>query len=217
MAPGEAGSVVTQPSSTLSRLGRHVRSRLVSGLFVLVPLYITIFILGALFNAMAKASFVRPLLEMLSATLSPNAISAIAIFVFILMVYLVGLITTQLIGKRLVTAIEGVILKIPLVKNIYSTSKQIVDTISPAGKESFKSVVFIDFPRVGIKSIGFVTGSFTDRQGRSLCKVFVPTAPNPTTGFLLIVSPDQLSETDLTVEDAIKLIISGGVLSHDKP
>jgi len=211
------GSVMLPSPSMLGRLGRHVRSRLISGLFVLVPLYITIFVLGALFNAMAKASFVRPLLETLSEKLSPNAITAIAIFVFVLMVYLVGLITAQLVGKRLVTAVEGVILKIPLVRNIYSTSKQIVDTISPAGREAFKSVVFVDFPRVGIKSIGFVTGSFIDEQGKSFCKVFVPTAPNPTSGFLLIVTPDQLSETNITVEDALKLIISGGVLSHDKP
>lgn len=206
--------------STIGNVGRHVRHRLISGLFVLVPIGITVLTLGFVFNA--TASFVaEPVRIVLGWVLgegmvSPLVVQAVSFVIFVILVYIIGLITTNILGKRLITFGEGLILRIPVIKTIYSVSKQVVDALSASNRNAFKSVVLIEFPRSGVKSLGFVTGTFDDKSGTRVYKVFVPAAPNPTTGFLLFVSADEIQETGLSVEEAFKLIISGGVLSGQK-
>jgi uncharacterized membrane protein len=194
-------------------LGRHVRLRLVSGLFVLVPLGITIFVVRALFLAMAGV--VRPFVEVAFPDLNPVVVTVISVVVFILTVYAVGCAAAYLLGKQLIAAAESLILKVPVVKSIYALSKQVIDTFSPASKHQFKAVVLVAFPRPGLRTLGFVTGTIRGTDGREWQKIFVPTAPNPTTGFVLIAAADEVQATSLTVEEAIKMIISGGVLAPD--
>lgn len=200
--------------------GRHIRSSLISGLFVLVPISITIFTLGFVFRA--TASFADPLTRLAFGWIwgegkTPDwVITAVSFTLFILLVYLVGLITTNILGKRLIALGEGLILRIPVIKSIYSIAKQVVDAISSSNRNSFKSVVLVDFPHAGVRSLGFVTGTFDDKAGKTFYKVIVPTSPNPTTGFLLFVSAADIHETGLSVEEAFKIIISGGVLSGAK-
>lgn len=205
---------------TIRKIGRHIRRRLISGLFVLVPIGITVLTLSFVFNA--TASFVAEPVRMAlgwalgDGLTSARVIQAVSFALFVLLVYFIGLITTNILGKRLITLGEGLLLKIPVIKSIYSVSKQVVDAISSSNRNAFKSVVLIEFPRAGVKSLGFVTGSFDDKAGNRIYKVFVPAAPNPTTGFLLFVAANEIHETGLSVEEAFKLIISGGVLSGQK-
>lgn len=205
---------------TIRTIGRHIRRRLISGLFVLVPIGITVLTLSFVFNA--TASFIAEPVRMAlgwalgEGLTSARVIQAVSFALFVLLVYFIGLITTNILGQQLITLGEGLLLKIPVIKSIYSVSKQVVDAISSSNRNAFKSVVLIEFPRAGVKSLGFVTGSFDDKSGNRICKVFVPAAPNPTTGFLLFVAADEIHETGLSVEEAFKLIISGGVLSGQK-
>lgn len=206
--------------SAVGEIGRHIRSRLISGLFVLVPIGITVYTLGFIFGAMA--SFLEPFVRLVlswfldEGLISSQVIKAVSFVIFVLMVYVVGLITTNILGKRFIALGEGLILRIPVIKSIYSVSKQVVDAISSSNRNAFKSVVLVEFPRPGIKSLGFVTGTVDDKSGEPVYKVFVPTAPNPTSGFLLFVSAADIHETGLTVEEAFKMLISGGVLSGKK-
>ena len=206
--------VATGCPGYLRRFARHVRRCMVSGLIVLVPLGITIVVVRMLFGAMA--SFVRPLVEPALHALSPHVVTVISGLLFVLLVYLVGGLSAYLVGKRMVAIAEGLILRIPVVKSIYGTSKQVMDILSPAGRASFKSVVLVDFPRTGLKTIGFLMGTVRSTRGREVYKVFVPHAPNPTSGFLLIVTDGEIQRTNISVDDAVRMLLSGGAVSPDE-
>jgi uncharacterized membrane protein len=107
---------------------------------------------------------------------------------------------------------EGFLLKVPLLKTIYSGSKQVVDTFTAANSANFQSVVIVEFPRKGMYALGFVTGRMQDNSGNEYYRVFIPTSPNPTTGFLEIVNTAEVRNAGVSVEDGIRIIISGGIL-----
>jgi uncharacterized membrane protein len=203
---------VEDPGAAI-KIQRHIRTRLISGLFVLVPLGITILIVRLLFGLVA--SVLNPLVALFLGPKFAGIAPVISVCTFVLLVYFVGVVTTRLMGQRMVGFGEKIIGRIPLVKSIYSASKQVIDLLSASNRQAFKSVVLIEFPRAGLRSIGFVTGVIQDPNGQPLYKVFVPHAPNPTTGYLELVPLEQLEETDLTVEEAIKMVVSGGMLSPD--
>jgi uncharacterized membrane protein len=193
----------------------HIRSRVISGVLVIIPLWITYLVLKMLFHAMA--SLLVPILDDLPFLnkIPDQVLALIAVMIFLVGVYIIGVITAFMIGRRLVAVGERMIMRIPVVKSIYSAAKQVVDTFSITDKEQFKSVVLLEFPRPGLYVIGFVTGMLTDSTGRKLFKVFVPHAPNPTGGFLELMAEDQLIHTNLSVEEGIKMIVSAGVISPE--
>lgn len=194
-------------------LERHIRSRIVAGLFVIVPLWITFLVLKMLFHVMA--SFLIPFIDALPLPieLDDTVLAVISVCAFIILVYLVGVISAYVVGRKFVSLGEAIIMRIPVVKSIYSAAKQVVDAFSLSNKNSFKSVVFVEFPRPGLKAIGFVTGTFADETGKRFYKVFVPHAPNPTGGFLELLTEHDMEVTDMSVEEGMKMIISGGVIS----
>jgi uncharacterized membrane protein len=193
----------------------HIRSRVISGVLVIIPLWITYLVLKMLFRAMA--SVLVPLLDdlPLPIEISDQVLALIAVIIFLVSVYLIGVVTAFVIGRRLVAVGERMIMRIPVVKSIYSAAKQVVDTFSITDKTQFKSVVFLEFPRPGLYVVGFITGMLTDSTGRRLFKVFVPHTPNPTGGFLELTTEDQLIHTNLSVEEGIKMIVSAGVISPE--
>lgn len=195
----------------LSRIERHIRSRLLSGLFVIVPISITVYILRFLFNFMADLTL--PILQLYFSHFSPLAIKIIAIMIFVLLIYVIGLITTYVIGRRVVAVGEQFLLKIPLVRNIYGIVKQVTDTFSHSKKgTAFSEVVLVEYPRRGLKTVGFVTGSVCAPDGSKQYIIFVPTAPNPTSGFMVIAPESGFERTSITVEDGFKMVVSGGML-----
>jgi len=131
--------------------------------------------------------------------------------------YLFGLITSRAAVKRLIGLGERLVVQIPFVKFFYKTTKQIVDTLAMSSKEALKKVVVVDFFRTGMKTIAFVTGE-TPVTGRSepLVNLFVPTTPNPTSGYLVLLPPEEVWETDLTMEQAMSVIVSGGILPPER-
>jgi len=210
----DRGSADTGGGGTAAtRAGCHVRNRLVSGVLVLVPLAITLAVLSFIFNLLT--GFMRPLLRGILVGWPEYVLTAIALVVMVFVVYVVGIIAAHIIGRRFLSFGESLIMRVPVVKTIYAATKQVLDTFSRAGKANFKAVVLIDFPRAGSRGLAFVTGSMKDANGTPVYRVFVPTAPNPTSGFLVLLPPDQVRFTDISVEDGVKMLISGGVLSPE--
>ena len=192
-------------------LGRYFRNRLVTGLLVLIPIGVTIVVLRFLFRTMAGV--LGPALAPLIGRLPEAAVMAISVGAFLLLLYLAGVMTRNLAGRRLLTLGEAIVARVPLAKTIYAASKQVVDTFAVTDTKGFQSVVLVEFPRPGFYSVAFLTGRVRDAEGQEFCKLFIPTAPVPSAGFVQIVAPSEVHETDLTVEQAIRLLVSGGILS----
>jgi uncharacterized membrane protein len=193
------------------RFEHHLRNRLLAGVILLLPIGITLAILRLLFNT--TAGLLLPIAQKLFGELPNSLLLVISFVTFVLIMYGAGVFTTNVIGRRLVTFGENIILRLPVLKTIYGASKQVVDTFAASNRTTFKSVVLLEFPRRGVKSLGFITGTLHDEQNGQCYKVFVPTTPNPTSGFFLIVPQEEIHQTSLSVEDGIKMIVSGGILS----
>ena len=192
-------------------LGRHFRSRFVSGLFVLIPLAVTIFVLKLVFSTLEATAmpFIRPLLK----TAPQSVLVLIAIAFMTLFIYLIGLIASHIVGQKFIRLGESILLKLPIIKSVYTTSKQVVDIFSTDSATAFKAVVMVTFPHPDSMAMGFVTGTMLDPDRKVLYRVFVPTTPNPTSGFLVILSDKQVTFTDIPVEEGIRMIVSGGMLA----
>lgn len=205
------------------RLKGNLRKRLVSGAIVLVPLVVTFLVIRWVFFAVA--GILHPVVERAALALASHpAIQAVpesyvdacvwllSVVVLLALLYLVGLLGQFVIGRRLIGAAESLLLGIPLVRSIYSATRQVIQAISLPERMAFKSVVLIEFPRPGFKAIGFLTSRLVDGSGRQFCAVFIPTTPNPTTGFLELIPSEEVVETRLSLEEAFRTIISGGIM-----
>lgn len=193
------------------KLRRHIRSRFISGVFILIPLGVTLFVLKLIFTSLEAMAFpfVAPLLQGLPHSL----IVLIAIAMMLTVIYMTGQIATFFIGQRMIRWGESLLLKIPLIKSVYITSKQVVEIFSANSMAAFKAVVLVAFPHPASLSMGFVTGTMLDPDGMLRYRIFVPTTPNPTSGFLVIMAGDQVQFTDISVESGIRMIVSGGMLA----
>ncbi len=145
------------------------------------------------------------------------AIPGIGLLILILGVTLVGALTAGLIGRIFLSVGETIVARMPIVRSIYSASKQIMETVLRDQSDSFRQAVLIEYPRRGTWTLGFVTGQTTGEVekhlGDSTINVYVPTTPNPTSGFLLFVQPDDLTPLEMDVEDAFKMLVSVGMVT----
>jgi uncharacterized membrane protein len=179
----------------------------------LVPIVVTIAVLRFVFSF--TAGILLPFVEPAFGTWPPVARAALSLTILLVFVYLLGQVATNLVGRRLLSLGESVLLRVPFVKVIYSVTKQVVAAFQVREAQAFKSVVFLEFPRPGMLAVGFVTSRVSDAAGGRWITVFVPTTPNPTTGFLQVVRPEDLIETPYSVEEGIKMVMSLGVLVPD--
>jgi len=125
-------------------------------------------------------------------------------------IYLTGLVATNVLGKRLLKLGDDLLTRIPLVKSIYTSSKQLTKVFREGGS-SYRRAVFVEWPRAGVRAVGFVTAE-VERDGECFVVVYIPTMPNPTSGFALWFRECDVYESGMTVEDAIKFVVSGGVV-----
>lgn len=193
------------------KFGVHLKARMISGMLVLGPLVITLFILKLIFAALT--AFVLPVLRPWLVDLPESAVVIIATVAALLLIYLVGMFTTHFLGRRLIKAGEDIMMKLPIVKSVYSASRQVMDTLSSSTKASFSATVLVEFPHPGSLAVGFITGTILNPEGKTLYRVFVATTPNPTSGFLILLPEEGVTFTDISVEDGIKMIVSGGMLA----
>jgi uncharacterized membrane protein len=196
------------------RLVRHLRNTLLSGIFVLVPLAVTVFVFG--FVLASVTAFARPLLLPWRDSLPAHTETVLSFVLTTIMVYAAGLVTAHVVGRRLLAYAESLLRKVPLIGTVYSSSKQVMDTFSASGKAGFKAVALVEFPGPGSLAVGFITGTTKNGNGAELFRVFIPTTPNPTSGFLLLMEKKVVQIADISVEDAVKMIVSGGVLAPEK-
>ena len=185
---------------------KHIRSRLFSGVLVLVPIGVTFFVLKLVFSLLS--SIAMPALEPFLGDLPAYALSAVSATLMVFLIYLTGI-----IGKKLLGRLFGVVKRLPVVGSIYTAVEQVVDTVANASSVNYEAVVMVPFPHPQSRGIAFVTGTILDPNGRMLYRVFLPTSPNPTSGFLLLIPEEDVEFTDLSVDDGIKLIVSGGMVS----
>ena len=145
-----------------------------------------------------------------NAPMIENIIGFVLTFLFI---YLIGVIISNVLGKRLYLFFEKILAKIPLINYIYNTIKQIIDTLAISQKQAFKKVVYIEYPKKDIWTIALVTGESKDSEDNEYYQIFVPTTPNPTSGFMLYVKKENTKETNMKIDEGLKIIISGGMLA----
>ena len=188
---------------------QHLRRSLIAGLVVLIPLGITLFVLRFLFNLVTGV--LQPALDPLIGDLPFWARALLSIAILVTVLILVGQVATNVVGRRVIHFFENLVLRIPIVRPIYQATKQVVDALS-APKTDFQSVVMVEFPRPGLRAVGFLTNTLVGEDGRNWSTVFIPTTPNPTTGFLQVVPSEEAVRLDWSVEDAVKTIMSLGVL-----
>lgn len=189
---------------------KHIRKCLVSGLFILIPIWVSLIVIRAVYRVMVSA--LLPILEYLFPKASDAVLAIISIILFLILLYFIGCMTRFVIGQHILMMAERLFLHIPVVKTVYLAVKQIVASITSTTHPSFKSVVLVQFPNSEMRALGFVTGNYITRDGREYWNVFIPTSPNPTSGYLEFVPKECVEATTLSVEDGIKMVISAGAL-----
>jgi len=192
---------------------KHLRTKIFAGILVILPLGITFLALEFVFNLLDN--ILGPIMPEVKVYLFNRnfLLPGLGILGFFLLLYLVGLIATNVIGRKLVSWGDRLFTNIPVVKNIYSSSKQLTDAFSSARKGSFRQAVFIEFPQEGNFVLGFVTNELTDLDHQTKVTVFVPTAFVPPQGFLLFLPKEKILPSHLTIEEAIKAIMSVGIVT----
>jgi uncharacterized membrane protein len=188
-------------------LGKKLRAQFIAGILVVVPLGASILILIWVFNGIDN--ILQPIIR---AVLGKN-IPGVGFGVTVLLIYLAGVVASNLVGKKLISYWESLLARVPVFRQLYTGIKQILDSFSAPRKTGFMQVVFVEFPRKGLKAIGFVTNELTTQSGEKLYSVFIPTAPNPTSGFLEMVREEDMVRTKIPVDEALKMVVSAGRVS----
>jgi uncharacterized membrane protein len=206
---------------------KHLRIKryLITGLLTFIPLWVTWAVFKFVFGLLAGIG--TPLVTALLKAASTHAqdvtaavhdswlVPVLALLITVIAMYLLGWLATRVVGQRLLQAFDSLLARIPLVQTIYGGTKKLMAVLQqkPSG---LQRVVLIDFPRSGMKVIGFVTRVMTEEgTGREIAAVYIPTTPNPTGGYLELVPVDELTPTDWTMDQAMAFIISGGAVAPD--
>ncbi|MCH7800887.1 MAG: DUF502 domain-containing protein [Chloroflexi bacterium] len=204
--------------TTIQRVESHVWQRLGRGFLVLIPLLITLLIiryliatLDSIFSPFIDVFVQRPFIEDIP------AISILAWFVLAGVVlgifYFIGALVAAGSRRQIIDFQNAILSRIPVVKSIYGVARQATDALSTSMGHEFSRVVFLDWPRHGVTAMGLVTGHcHLPDDDRMMLVIYIPTVPNPTSGMLAIVSEDEVTETDITVEEAMKVVFSGGIV-----
>lgn len=190
-------------------MANYIRKRFLTGLFVLLPIGLTLWILTRLFT------FTDSILGQWIYAAIGFKIPGLGLLLTALIVLAVGVIGGNVVIKQIAKGIEVLFSNLPLIKAIYVPLKDIVKNFSNDQSTNFKKVVYVTYPKEGSHSIGFITKENIQIGDEVMTTVFVPTTPNPTSGFLIYVKPDQYEELDMPIDEALKTIISLGYIAPD--
>jgi uncharacterized membrane protein len=197
---------------------------MLTGLFVLLPLIITLWLLAALFNLVdgtitpwvqrgllltGVEAFTRPLF---GSTIVP----IIGVTITLGIIYLAGVLSTNVFGAKILEGFDRLMLRIPGIRAVYGGSRQLMEAFSPRGKRSFSEVVLVEYPRKGSYTLGFVTREtmpdLIPGETETMAAVFLPTTPNPTSGWIVLLPRRELIRVPMSVEEGVKLVVSGGIV-----
>jgi uncharacterized membrane protein len=196
------------------RMTVRIRRVFVAGLLVLGPAALTVVVLVWLFRTLDG------LLGPVLGDLTGRQIPGLGLVATILIVFLLGIVSRNMLGRRVVSAAERLVDRVPVASQLYSSTKEVVASIADRPADTVRRVVFFEYPRRGSWSVGFVTGSVkgsdlgpadTAPEG-DLLTIFVPSTPNPASGYVVLVPREDTVESDMTMEQAVRLVISGGIL-----
>jgi len=196
---------------------KWVRNRFFTGVIVAIPIAATFLAVSWVVTKIDQNVF-----RLLPEKLNPEtyigfAIPGLGIIISIILLFLLGIVASNFIGKAVIKSGEGLLDRVPVVSPIYNSLKQIVQTVAAQRDRAFRDVCLIEYPKKDVWAIGFVTADLSgppaEALGDDMVCVFVPTTPNPTSGFLLFVNKDSIQILDMTPEEGAKMIISGGMVS----
>jgi uncharacterized membrane protein len=194
----------------MKKFFNHLRVHVIRGLLAIIPLalcYLTVKFVYTLTDKYIMGSVKEYF---------GYAIPGLGFVLVLTMLYIFGIIASNVLGKKFFKLIGDMTNKIPIIKTAYQVGRQISETLSLPEKQVFKKVVFVDYLKSGVWLIGFVTGTvYAKESEEELSKVFIPTVPNPTTGFVVLVSNAQILDPGWSVEDGIKMVVSGGIIGPE--
>ncbi len=194
---------------------KSLRRYLVTGVIIWVPLIVTVLVVRFLLRLMDRTLVVIPPAWQPEALLGFK-IPGLGLLLSVLILFITGLLAANFFGRKLVNLSESIVNRIPLVRSIYSGAKQVAETVLSDGDTSFKRVMLVQYPRKGVWSLCFQTATdlaeIQSRTESEVVCVFVPTTPNPTSGFILFVPREDLIGLDMTVDEGLRMIISLGVV-----
>ncbi len=198
-------------------IGRHLRNRIFAGLILLVPLVITLVVFRAIVGFVD--GLIRPSTKSLAQWFPGSGwvdyVPAVgSVVIVLILLYFAGLITRNFIGRRIVRSFESLVGRVPVLSAIYGTAREATSMFSNDAERRFSRVVLVNFPHRAVKSLGFVTGTFRSGEGKDYSMVFVPTTPTPMSGFLLFATDDEVEDAGISVDAAMRMIITGGITSH---
>lgn len=180
------------------------KRKFIAGLFVTIPILITILVIERFFT------FIDTLLEPLLKKILGFRIPGLGFLTAIIVVFLIGIISTNVFGKKLIQLADRIFLKIPLFRSLYTAIKQIMDAFSPESKGAFKKFVIVEYPRQGTYSFGFLTKECRIEEGRVLKAVYIPTN-NLYLGEIVLFKEEDIIYTDIPIEEGVRIILSGGI------
>ncbi len=192
---------------SLSGINRKLRTQFFAGVLIVVPIIVAIYILRWLF--LTIDGILQPTLQ----TLLGYAVPGLGIAVTLAVIYLTGVVATCIVGRRVISFIESLLARVPLFRYLYTSIRQIMQSFTAPSESRFLHVVLVEFPKKGMRAIGFVTTESRTDSGEKLLSVFIPTSPNPTSGYLEIVKESDVIRTDISVDDALKVVLSAGKVS----
>lgn len=191
----------------MKKLRNFLRKYFITGLLVVVPVGVTVFVLKAFLG------WIDGILGNLEREILGHYYPGLGIITLLLLILFIGMISANYLGKQIFSSWDRLMRRLPLVRGIYSTVKQMMETFS--SEQSFSGVGLVEYPRKGCWSVGFITGEANEHSmglpGKHL-SVFVPTTPNPTAGFLLILPATEVRKLDMTVDQGMKYIVSLGLV-----
>jgi len=184
--------------------GKTLGAQFMTGLLAILPLAISVWILIWVFNT------VDDILQPVIFKIWDKNLPGVGFGVTIILIFLIGILARNVIGHRIIRWFDSMLNKVPVFRLLYRALRQIMTSFSIADNTGFMQVVLVDFPRKGMKAVAFITNEIIDKDGSKSYSVLIPTAPNPTTGFLEILKEEDITRTKITVDEAMKMIISAG-------
>lgn len=192
-----------------------MRRYLLAGLVVWLPILVTFVVMRFIIDLLDRT------LALLPASYQPDALFGVhlpglGVVLSLVLLFITGIVATNFFGERLVQFGEAILAKIPLVRSVYNTSKQIISAVFATNGQAFSKVLLVEYPRKGLWSVAFLTGSsspaMNDQMGNEMLSIFIPTTPNPTAGFLMMIPKSEAIELSMTVDEALTFIVSLGLM-----
>lgn len=205
-------------------ISKKLKSVFIAGILALLPFVITVYFLYFLYNVIISNAtpIVKQIARQYHFDFNEYIFQIITFVIIILLVFFIGVLTRLYFGKMIIKLLDSFIAKIPIARSIYNATKQVVESFKNSTGTSFSKVVLVEFPRRDMwmvaflvrDSLGFMVDASTKEES---CNVFIPTAPNPTSGFIAVVPKKDVRELDITVEEGVKFVLSVGIINLNSP